>query len=74
MGGLTSYQLILIVILVLWPLAITALLLVMSKLETYVNRSDADTPQEAGLEPISGHSSEKEVKIVFGDTVVGDSK
>ncbi|HYI43833.1 MAG TPA: hypothetical protein VE174_00020 [Actinomycetota bacterium] len=74
MGGLTSYQLILIVILVLWPLAITALLLVMSKLETYVNRSDADTPQEAGLEPISGQSSEKEVKIVFGDTVVGESK
>jgi NADH:ubiquinone oxidoreductase subunit 3 (subunit A) len=74
MGGLTSYQLILIVILVLWPVAITALLFVMSRLEHYVNRSDADTPQEAGLEPVSGRSADKEVRIVFGDKVVGDTK
>lgn len=74
MGGLTRYQLILIVILVLWPLAITALLFVMSRIETYVNRSDADTPQEAGLEPVSGRSTDKEVTIVFGDKIVGESK
>lgn len=71
---MTSYQLVLIVILVLWPLAITALLFVMNRLENYVNRSDADNPQEAGLEPVSGRSTDKEVKIVFGDKVVGESK
>jgi NADH:ubiquinone oxidoreductase subunit 3 (subunit A) len=74
MGGLTSYQLVLIVILVLWPLAITALLFVMSRIENYVNRSDAESPQEAGLEPVSGRSGDKEVRIVFGDEVIGESK
>ena len=74
MEGLTSYQLILISILVLWPLAITALLFVMSRLEHYVNRTEADNPQEAGLEPVSGRSSEREVRIVFGDEVVGQPK
>ena len=74
MLGLTSYQLLLIAILLMWPLAITALLFVMSRLENYVNRSEADTPQQAGLEPISGRSVDREVKIVFGDEVVGGSK
>ena len=71
MGDLTNYQLLLIVILILWPLAIMALLFLMSKLETYVNRSGAETPEEAGLEPVSGKTDDREVRIVFGDQVVG---
>lgn len=73
MGGLTSYQVLLIVILVIWPLAIMALLFLMSKLETYVNRSEAETPKEAGLEPVRGKTDDREVRIVFGDQVVGDA-
>lgn len=74
MLGLTSYQLLLIGILIMWPIAITALLFVMTRLENYVNRSEADTPQQAGLEPVSGRSVDREVKIVFGDKVVGRSE
>lgn len=71
---LTSYQVLLIVILVVWPLAITALLFLMSKLEDYVNRSEATTPEQAGLEPVRGTPEEREVRIVFGDRVVGGSE
>ena len=74
MGDLTNYQLLLIAILAIWPLAIMALLFLMSKLETYVNTSEAETPQEAGLEPVSGKTDDREVRIVFGDQVVGDSE
>ena len=74
MGGLTSYQLLLIAIFILWPVAITALLFLMAKLETYVNRTEAETPEEAGLEPVSGKPPDKEVRIVFGDHVVGGSE
>lgn len=70
MGDLTNYQLLLIVILIVWPLAIMALLFLMSRLEDYVNRSEAETPEEAGLEPVRG-KPEREVRIVFGDRVVG---
>lgn len=69
---MTLYQLFLLAVLILWPLVIMGLLFLMSKLETYVNRLDADNPQDAGLEPVSGESQEREVKIVFGDEVVGD--
>jgi hypothetical protein len=31
---------------------------------------DAATPEEAGLEPVAGE--EREVRIVFGDQVVGE--
>jgi len=72
MAGLTSYQLLLIAILITWPLAITALLFLMSKLENYVNRTEADTPEQAGLEPVRGRTDDKEVRIVFGDKVVGE--
>ncbi len=71
---MTSYQLLLIVILIVWPLLITALLFLMGRLEAYVNRSDAETPKEAGLEPVSGRPQEREVRIVFGDQVVGEPK
>ena len=71
MGDLTNYQLLLIAILIVWPLAIMALLFLMSKLETYVNRTGAETPEEAGLEPVSGKTDDREVRIVFGDHVVG---
>jgi hypothetical protein len=60
----------LVVVLFLWPVAIMGLLYLMSKLEQYVKRIDAATPEEAGLEPVSGKTGDREVKIVFGDRVV----
>jgi hypothetical protein len=71
--GLTAYRLFLGAVLILWPFVIVGLLYLMSKLENYVNRLDADTPEEAGLEPVEGSTPDKEVKIVFGGKVVGDS-
>jgi hypothetical protein len=68
---MTPYQLFLGAVLFLWPLAIFSLLHLMSRLERYVSRSSAETPEEAGLEPVTGETSEREVKIVFGDHVVG---
>lgn len=70
---LTAYQIFLGAVLVLWPFVIVGLLYLMSKLENYVNKIDADTPEEAGLEPVEGSAPDKEVKIVFGGKVVGDS-
>jgi hypothetical protein len=61
------------VVLVTWPLVIVGLLFFMSKLEDYVGRLDADTPEEAGVEPVTGSTREREVTIVFGDRVVGES-
>ena len=69
---MTAYQVFLLAVLVLWPLVIFGMLLLMSRLENYVNRSDADTPQDAGLEPVSGRSEEREVRIRFGDQIVGE--
>jgi NADH:ubiquinone oxidoreductase subunit 3 (subunit A) len=71
---MSGYQGFLLLVLVMWPVAIVGLLFLMSKLETYVERSSADTPEEAGMEPVAGESSEREVKIVFGEHVVGDSE
>lgn len=70
---MTKYQIFLLVVLVLWPFVILGLLFMMSKLEGYVARLDADTPEDAGLEPVAGEAPEKEVKIFFGDKVVGES-
>ena len=67
-----TYRLFLLVVLVLWPVAIIGLLFLMSKLESYVNRSEAATPEEAGVEPVTGSTGDPEVRIVFGDQVVGD--
>ena len=69
---MTPYQIFLFCVLLLWPFAIVALLFLMSRLERYVQVSEAETPEEAGLEPVEG-SAEKEVKIVFGDRVIGKS-
>ncbi|MFN2526187.1 MAG: hypothetical protein ABR505_07980 [Actinomycetota bacterium] len=69
---MTPYQILLLAILVLWPLAIAGLLFLMSRLEQYVARPDAESPEEAGLEPVAGAAPEREVRIVFGDKVVGD--
>ena len=69
---LTGYQLFLLLTLMMWPLGIGGLLVLMSRLEKYVSRRTAETPQEAGIEPTSGASSDPEVKIIFGDTVVGE--
>ena len=69
---MTSYQVLLLVLLVAWPVAMAALLLLMQRLEHYVARLDAATPEEAGLEPVEGHAPEREVKIVFDDHVVGE--
>ena len=66
------YQVFLVAILLLWPLTILGLLFLMTKLEGYVNRVDAATPEEAGLEPVAGSAPEREVKIVFGEQVVGE--
>jgi hypothetical protein len=67
-----TYRLFLLVVLVLWPVAILGLLFLMSKLEDYVNHVAAATPEEAGVEPVAGTPDDPEVRIVFGDRVVGD--
>jgi hypothetical protein len=67
-----TYRLFLLFVLVLWPVAIMGLLFLMSKLENYVNRADAATPEEAGVEPVEGTSEDPEIRIVFGDQVIGD--
>jgi hypothetical protein len=69
---MTPYQIFLLCVLVLWPFAIVALLFLMSRLERYVQVTEAETPEQAGLEPVEG-SAEKEVRIVFGDQVSGKS-
>ncbi len=69
---LTPYQLVLLIVLIVWPLAIFALLFLMHRLEEYVDRAEAQSPQEAGLEPVEGEPPDKEVKVVVGDRVVGE--
>lgn len=69
---MTPYQLFLLVVLLLWPVVIIGLLFLMTKLEDYVKRIDASTPEEAGLEPVAGVTTDREVKIVFGEQVVGE--
>lgn len=71
---MTPYQGFLLGVLIVWPLAIVGILFLMSKLETYVKRPDAQTPEEAGLEPVEGGPPDREVRIVFGDHVVGGPK
>ena len=68
---MTGYQIFLLAVLLTWPLVIAGLLFAMSKIESYIERSEAETPQEAGLEPVAGRPREREVTIVFGDKVVG---
>ena len=70
---MSGYQVLLAVVLVMWPVTIAALLWLMSRLESYVARLDADSPEEAGLEPVEGRPGEREVKIVFGGKVVGET-
>lgn len=67
---MTRYQIFLTAVIVLWPLVITGMLFLMSRIERYVAISEAESPQEAGLEPVRGDTGEKEVRIVFGDKVV----
>ena len=69
---MSSYQLILLVTLIVWPIVCLALLFLMQRLEDYVKRLDARTPEEAGLEPISGAAPEREVRIRVGDRVIGE--
>ncbi len=71
---MTGYQVFLLVVLVTWPIVIFGMLFLMSRLENYVNRLTADTPEEAGLEPVAGESEEREVRIRFGDQIVGESQ
>ena len=71
---MTAYQVFLLVVLVSWPLVIFGMLFFMNKLENYVNRINADTPEEAGLEPVEGETGEREVRIRFGDQIVGEEK
>jgi hypothetical protein len=44
----------------------------MSRFEDYLARTDADSPESAGLEPVQGQAPEREVRIIFGDQVVGE--
>jgi hypothetical protein len=69
----TPYRIFLLIMLVTWPFIIFGLLFLMGRLEAYVNRSVAGSPAEAGLEPVAGSSGEREVTIVFGDRVIGNS-
>ena len=69
---MTRYQFFLMMVLILWPFVIMGLLFLMSKIESYVARTDADTPEDAGLEPVQGEAPEREVTIVYGDQVVGE--
>jgi hypothetical protein len=67
---MNRYQILLLVILLAWPLVIFGILYLMSKLEDWVRRVDAESPEEAGLEPVAGSPPEKEVQIIFGDEIV----
>jgi hypothetical protein len=67
---MNRYQILLLVILLAWPLVIFGILYMMGKLEDWVGRVDAESPEEAGLEPVAGSSPEKEVQIIFGDEIV----
>ena len=69
---MTGYQLFLLLVIIVWPFAIGALLFSMSRIETWIERMDAATPEEAGLDPVAGE--EREVRIVFGDKVVGENE
>jgi len=69
----TAYQLFLLVVLVSWPILIFGMLFLMHRLENYVKRLDAETPEEAGLEPVSGQANEREVRIRFGDQIIGET-
>ena len=69
---MTAYQVFLLVVLALWPIVIFGMLFLMSRLETYVNRLDAETPEDAGLEPVTGRSEDRQVRIRFGDQVIGE--
>jgi hypothetical protein len=68
---MNGYQLFLLLVIIIWPLAIGALLFSMSRIETWIERMDAATPEQAGLDPVAGE--EREVRIVFGDRVVGEN-
>lgn len=67
-----GYQLFLLLVFIAWPFVMAGLLFAMSGIETWIERMDAATPEEAGLNPVAGE--EREVKIVFGDRVVGESE
>jgi hypothetical protein len=69
---MTAYQLFLLVVLVLWPPAIMGLLFLMARLERFESRIGASTPEEAGLEPVAGEAPEREVRIRFGEHIIGE--
>ena len=69
---MTAYQVFLLVVLAVWPVVIFGMLFLMNRLENYVNKINADTPEEAGLEPVTGRSEDREVRIRFGDQVIGE--
>ena len=71
---MTPYQSLLLAILIVWPFGIIGLLFLMARMERFVDRTGAETPEEAGLEPVAGESTDREVRIVFGDQVVGESE
>jgi hypothetical protein len=66
---MTPYQLLLLCVLMAWPIAIGCLLVLMGRLEDYVARVNGDSPDQTA----SVGAPEREVKIVFGDTVIGEA-
>lgn len=71
---MTAYQAFLLGVIIAWPLVIAGILFLMNRLERYVQKMDARTPEEAGLEPVAGSPQDREVKVVFGDRIVGESE
>jgi hypothetical protein len=69
----SQYQLFLGLVLIMWPLVITGLLFLMSRIEHYVAREDADSPREAGLESVPEAAPDREVRIFIGDRPVASS-
>lgn len=70
---MTRYQLFLLLTLIAWPVILLGTLFLMSRIEQHLARTDAADPEEAGLEPVSGTTEDREVRIVFGDKVIGSS-
>jgi hypothetical protein len=71
---ISGYQIFLLIVLIAWPFVIGGMLFAMSRVQDNIERSDATTPEEAGLEPVTGKAPDREVTIVFGDEVVSSSE
>ena len=69
---MSGYEVFFVIVLLLWPIAIAGLLVVMHRLEKFVERTGGETPEQAGVEPVAGTTGDPEVRVVFGAEVVGE--